>query len=47
MAKFQIQCVDYETELGIARIARMAAEAVHCAFEVQAEVNEIDRIIAT
>lgn len=47
MEKYQIQCVDYEKELEIARLARAAAEAVHCAFEAQAEVDEVDRVIAT
>ena len=44
--KYQIQCVDYDKELEIARLARFAAEAVHCAFEAQAEVDEINRIVA-
>lgn len=47
MEKYQIQCVDYEKELEIARLARAAADAVHCAFEAQAEVDEINCIIAT
>lgn len=47
MEKYQIQCVNYEKELEVARLARAAAEAVHCAFEAQAEVDEVNRVIAT
>lgn len=47
MEKYQIQCVDYEKELEIARLARLAAEAVHCAFEARTEVDEVNRIIET
>ena len=47
MEKYQIQCVDYDKELEVARIAKAAAEAVHCAFKAQAEVDEVNRVIAT
>ena len=47
MGKYQIQCVDYDKELELARIAKAAAEAVHCAFKAQAEVDEVNRVIAT
>lgn len=47
MAGYQIQSIKYERELEIARLAKVAAEATHCAFMAQAEVDEINRIIAT
>lgn len=47
MEKYQIQCVDYDKELEVARIAKAAAEAVHCAFKAQTEVDEVNRVIAT
>lgn len=37
--------INYERELEVARIAKLAAEATHCAFLAQAEVGEINRII--
>ena len=42
----QIKIEDGEWQLAIARIAKEAAEMVHCAAEAQEEVAEIERALA-
>lgn len=44
---WQIKIEDEERQLAIARIAKEAAELVHCAAEAQEEVAEIERALAT
>jgi hypothetical protein len=43
--KYQIQSLNSDRELSISQIVKTAAEATHCAFKAQAEVNEITQII--
>ena len=45
--KWQIKIEDEQRQLAIARIAKAAAEVLHCAAEAKAEVAEIEQALAT
>lgn len=44
---YQIKIEDEKRQVAMARIAKQAAELVHCAVEAEAEVAEIEQALAT